>query len=869
MKFTLYILTFIVFFSGYAPAEPVRDRIVVGGLDGIRVDSAENTYPVLLALSGGGARGLSAIGILKAFEEKNISIAAIAGTSIGGIVGGLYACGYTADELIDTIGQINFAELFANQPNRLTMFLTQRQERDRHLLSIRFDGLKPYIPQALTAGQKLTSLLTRLTAKPNYLAGGDFSRYPIPFKTICTDMVSGREVVISSGSLSEAMRATMAFPLAFTAIERDSLMLMDGGMMIPVPVDIVRGMGDTVDFVVAVNTTSPLLDKEELVTPIDIANQATSIMTADQLSEQLARADYVIEPPIGEFNSTDFDKIDSLIETGYRCGLEAADKIIATLKSQNTEDKYSIRAIRVTPDDSRYGDMLKNDCLDRSFTRHELIVYLKEFTRRENLFRCEAVIEKMPLAPDNNDCTLIINITPALIPTESKFIFIGNSVFDDDSLSSRFDFDSPLTSRKFNAGLENIIRLYQSRGYDLANIRRAEPDYAARTVTIVIDEAVIKRIDIDHNVRTKGWLVKSYFPLSMGEPFSTRQAGKGISNIYGTDLFDRVTLDLVPYDSGAGIKIGVKEKKYTQLRLGWHWDDEYQSEEFIELRDENVFGIGMEHLAHARYGQDRQKYFTQLKINRIFFSYLTAQLNLYHDRLDRTIWYEGQPLGQREENKTGLDFSIGQQIARLGTLSGGVMFEHIEYEDESDDSRETLQLRSIYLKSLVENFNRVPFPETGKKHFFMLQFVGKYLGGEVEFTKFFSSIESYFPLGRLANYHPKISIGISRQGLPPSERFYLGGMYSFSGLRTDELSGDKILLLNQELRFKLPFRFYLTFRYDIGDIYGSTDEIKLDDLNHGFGVSLAFDSPIGPFDFGYGVTDTDDDRFYFNAGFAF
>ncbi|MFZ5979171.1 MAG: patatin-like phospholipase family protein [Candidatus Zixiibacteriota bacterium] len=870
MKFTLYILTCIVFFSGLTAGEPALDRIVVGGFDGTRVDSAENTYPVLLALSGGGARGLSAIGILKAFEEKNISVAAIAGTSIGGIVGGLYACGYTTDDLVATIGQINFTELFTNQPNRLTMFLTQRQERDRHLLSVRFDGLKPYIPQALTAGQKLTSLLTRLTTKPNYLAGGDFSRYPVPFKTICTDLVTGKEVVISSGSLAEAMRATMAFPLAFTAVERDSQILMDGGMMIPVPVDIVRSMCDTVDFVVAVNTTSPLLTKDNLVTPIDIANQATTIMTADKLTEQLEKADYVIDPPIGEYTSTDFDKTDSLIEIGYRCGLEAADQIIEVFKKHRSVKKYTFRSITVRPADSRLKEKLAADLLHRNVTRLDLIKYLKKFTTEEELFRCNAVIEKIAPAADDSSYTLTVDIISSFHPADFTYRFVGNSVFSDDTLLALFIFSDALSQRQeFEAGLDGIVRLYQSRGYDLANIRKVDLDYAGGVVTIIIDEAIIRKIDVANNIRTKGWLVKSNFPLKPGEPFSTRKATAGISNIYGTDLFDRVTLDLVPYDSGARINIGVKEKKYTQLRLGWHWDDEYQSEEFIELRDENVSGIGLESLTHARYGQDRQLYFSKLKINRIFFTYLTAQFNLYHDRLDRTIWLDGQPLGLREENKTGLNFRIGQQISRLGTLSGGIVFEHIEYEDERDDTYETLELRSIYLESLVENFDRVPFPERGKKHLFLLQLVGKYLGGEVEFTRYFSSIESYFPLGRFINYHPKLSIGLSRKDLPPSEKFYLGGMYSFSGFRTNELSGDKFLLLNQELRFKLPFRFYFTMRYDIGDVYRSTDDIKLKNLYHGFGVSLAFDSPIGPFDFGYGVTDTDDDRFYFNAGFDF
>ena len=230
------------------------DTLRIGGLSGADPDLQAESYPILLALSGGGARGLASIGLLQAFEEKNIKVAAITGTSMGGIVGGLYACGHSPEELKKIIQAIDFTTLFTNTPARSSMFLTQRQERDRHLVSLRFDGLRPHIPQGLTAGQRLTSLLTSLTAKANYRANGDFTRLPIPFKTITTDIVHGRMEVMSSGSLPDAMRATMAFPLAFTGVERNGMILMDGGMVAPIPVEQVKAMCDSVSLVVAVNT---------------------------------------------------------------------------------------------------------------------------------------------------------------------------------------------------------------------------------------------------------------------------------------------------------------------------------------------------------------------------------------------------------------------------------------------------------------------------------------------------------------------------------------------------------------------------------------------------------------------------------------
>ncbi|MGH8016592.1 MAG: patatin-like phospholipase family protein, partial [Candidatus Zixiibacteriota bacterium] len=218
------------------------ETIVVGGLDGIDPNSPVVKNEIVMALSGGGARGLASIGIIKAFEEKNIAIAAITGTSMGGVIAGLYACGYTPDELSSIVSDLDFSSFFVDAPGRQTMFLTRRQDFERHLLSIRFDKYKPVIPQGWTGGQKITAVLNRMTTKANYRCGGDFNKLKIPFKTVATDVISGNEVILDSGSISEAMRASMAFPLALTAVETNGYVLMDGGMVTPIPVTIARTM---------------------------------------------------------------------------------------------------------------------------------------------------------------------------------------------------------------------------------------------------------------------------------------------------------------------------------------------------------------------------------------------------------------------------------------------------------------------------------------------------------------------------------------------------------------------------------------------------------------------------------------------------
>ena len=870
---TLLTTSFLLFLTVCTVAG--NDRIVVGGLEGIDPDIPQPNHRIGLALSGGGARGICAVGILRAFEERGVEVVALAGTSIGGIIGGLYACGYSPDELEVIIGELDFSFLISNRPQRSSMFFTQRQAQEKYLLSVRFDGWRPQLPQALTRGQQITSLLTRLTTPANYLAGQDFTRFPIPFKTVGTDIITGKLVVLSSGSLADAMRATMAFPLAFTGVERGNSLLMDGGMLLPVPVEIVRDMVDSTTLVVAVNTTSPLAPREQLISAVDIANQVSTIMTADKLVDQLALADLVVSPVGDETSSIDFESADSLVELGYHAGLAMADSIIR-LSDNRPVPTCQVQQVQVVCDDSLVRERIEQAGFAQPFTHQQLVAALQTLVRTEPIFQLTA--DLIPVRPDSIEgvsgkpiVNLQLSVVLRPLVTDLTLRFEGNTVIDDSTLALQCDFvDHRLSISALRRGLDRIVNLYRVEGYDLADIRQVRMDFDRSEITINIDEAIVRRIDISRGLRSRDWLIRSYFPVKRGQPFSLEKASQGLSDLHGTELFERVTFDLVPVNGAANMTIRVKEKKYSQLRVGWHWHDEYQTEQFLELLDDNINGMGLEFLTHLQYSRDRQSYYTGLRLDRIFLTYLTARLRIFYDGLDRKLFDgNGDVVGFRDEDRWGGAFYVGQQIARLGQVRVGVSIEHVELFDHEAGVSDKFGLRTLHLESVIESFDRYPFPMTGKKHRFDLRFAGKLFGGEVEYSRFFTSLEAYYPLISFLNYHPKLSIGLSRRGLPPSEKFYAGGNGSFAGYRINELSGDKIFLFNQELRLKILSHFYLTGHVDYGDVYAGADDIKPGQFRHGFGVSLAFDSPAGPVVIGYGGGDSPRDRLYFSAGLSF
>ncbi len=854
-------------------------QIVIGGLEGEDPGETTEQLQIVLALSGGGARGLAVIGIIKAFEERDIKIVAVAGTSMGGVIGGLYASGYSPDELSSMVGEINFSDFFINAPKRQTMFLTQRQESERHLLSLRFDRLKPVIPQGLTGGQKITSILSRLTAKANYRCGGNFSKLEIPFKTVATDVVSGKEVILDRGSISEAMRATMAFPLALTAVERNGYVLMDGGMVTPIPVTIARSMADSGIFLVAVNTASQLDPKEKLKTPVDIAGQVTTIMTADKLAAELKLADYVIEPDLQGFESADFDSKDSLIAIGYRAGMEAADNIFAAKGRSMSVTKFSFfgdgdvnSEVSVISSSQELSSSIKAELLLKRYTREGLIRTLKHIVQKYHLFQLECSINPSAITIlDAGSVSLNITVQENLEVADYQFVFQGNTINSSEELAGLLvNNREQLSSTELKQGLALIEKKYHDDGYDVAFVRAAAIDFDKKAISINIDEAIVRGIDVEENTRTLAWLVRSYFPIRVRQPYTTKQAADGLDNLYGTGLFEQIIVELVPVADGARVRIKVKERYYSQLRLGWHLDDDYKSEQFLELLDDNIRGMGLEYLVHAQYAEERQKYFAQLKLDRIWFSYITARISVYHNRFNRFMYNgSGSFVDTRNERKSGFEISLGQQVERFGTVRGAVIVEKVRTETVAAALTDVYSQRIIQMESIIETFDKMPFPNSGKKLQAEIRFAGRFLGGDVEYTRFASALEIFIPIGKYINFHPKASMGLSSSILPTTEQFYIGGAKSFSGYRQYEYSGDKSVLLNNELRIQLPLNLYLIGRFDAGEVYVHADQIKLKNLRQGWGAFLAFNTPIGPFEFGYGVADSNNNRIYVNFGMAF
>ncbi|MEW9682123.1 patatin-like phospholipase family protein [Pseudomonas sp. TE50-2] len=341
-------------------------------LTSITLHAAETARPKIgLVLSGGAARGLAHIGVLKALEEQGVRIDAIAGTSMGAVVGGLYASGYSIAELEKLATTLDWQQALSDAPPRKDVpFRRKQDDRDflvKQKLSFRDDGSLG-LPLGVIQGQNLALLLESKLAHAADVR--DFDKLPIPFRAVATDITSGEKVIFRRGHLPQVIRASMSIPAVFAPVELDGRLLVDGGMTDNIPVDVVREMG--VDLAIVVDIGTPLRNRKQLATVVDVLNQSITLMTRRNSEEQLAslrREDILVQPPLSAFGVTDFGRAQDMIDAGYRA-TRALDPRLAALRRPEGDSNLAmarspkqrtpiITAIKVENDSKVSDDVIR------------------------------------------------------------------------------------------------------------------------------------------------------------------------------------------------------------------------------------------------------------------------------------------------------------------------------------------------------------------------------------------------------------------------------------------------------------------------------------------------------------------------------
>ena len=309
----------------------------------------ESRPRVALVLSGGGARGGAHIGVLRVLERAGVPVDLIVGASYGALIGGLYAAGYSVDDIERVITTTNWQEITNDSPDRRLLNINRKFSGDRQLIALRLDKLEPQLPQGIFAGQKIQQLLNRLTLRATYEAKNDFDRLTIPFRAIATDIITGDQVVLKDGMLSTAIRASIAVPGLFTPVSTAFTLLVDGGIANNLPVDVALDLG--ADFVIAVDCATPLrTHKDQVETFIDVLDQAISFRIEEKKIENRQRAHVLITPALEGFEAGDFNRSYELIKQGGAAAEKHLDEIEQGLDLDRSNREKKLRDVLLPAD---------------------------------------------------------------------------------------------------------------------------------------------------------------------------------------------------------------------------------------------------------------------------------------------------------------------------------------------------------------------------------------------------------------------------------------------------------------------------------------------------------------------------------------
>jgi len=338
-------------------------------LSGFSFAQEQEDVKVGLVLSGGGAKGLAHIGALKVIEDAGVRIDYIGGTSMGAIVGALYASGYTARELDSIFHVIDFDELIQDNLPRDSKTFYEKTDSEKYALTLPFDGFRISFPSAISKGQNLFNLMSILTGHVNHIT--DFSELPIPFFCMATDVETGKSVKLKSGYLPQAVSASGALPSIFSPVEVNGQLLIDGGVTNNYPVAELRRMGAEV--IIGVDVQDSLLSRENLRSALDVLVQINNYRTIHDMIEKRKKTDIYIHPDIKDFSVISFNRGESIIKAGEQETKKFEEELKMLAQRQQYREREKIK--------KSFSDSLQIDEVDISglndYTRSYVLGKLK------------------------------------------------------------------------------------------------------------------------------------------------------------------------------------------------------------------------------------------------------------------------------------------------------------------------------------------------------------------------------------------------------------------------------------------------------------------------------------------------------------
>jgi NTE family protein len=816
----------------------------------IAISKEEIEPNIALVLSGGGARGLSQIGVLKVFEENNIHISEIAGTSMGAMIGGLYASGFTADEIKKAVLNTNWPELsaFYQKDNWNSLNIDQKYIENKGILSFRFHNFKFHPPQTISENKTFEKYLHTQFSLAPFKTFDSFDSLYIPFRVAVTDLINGKPCYLSNGNLVNAIRASCTVPIQFRPVRIDSSIFIDGGIFANLPTDALLDFSP--DLIIGVNSTSPINSINEFSSGIEIADQTLSILIKYFEHNAAREIDFIITPTNPNHRNTDFKYIDSLIIEGENAG-NLLIKDILTKNNQVRIRKLNTALAKLVIPETEYTLYIYN----KNNTETKIVKSPRELL---------LMVDSLLLLPEIKTLNFIseagkVSITPTFYPIIEHITFNQTRIIPTEvlkQLNSNFQ-GKPYDKKMQKQIMQTAGRLLKTSGYTFAFIQKIS--ISNNVVTLKSNLGRIDSIEIKSGTISE-YLVKRELLLKKNDLLNSEKLIDSWDNLMNCGLFDNFEIIYKNnINDGMNLSLNLQELGNQEINIGFRIDLDRNFRFVGQFVQYNLWNTGTNlstgiivgerdkhaevmlfntNIGYTPLGLSIKGYYT----NRLRYSYNSDSLNM--------DFYNRQRVANIFEERAGLITEFETNTHKIGKITVGMRNEYQRsFFRDSLIIPEFRGLTVFRIGAKYDTENKPYFANEGIKLDFLYESSIFHKISELPYSKASFAFRYNYKILKSALI-PQAHIGMGDRSLPQPEYFSLGGSESFYGMREDELRAKQYFKLSLELRRKLDFKLffdtYVSARYDWGNVFDEMDDLKFTDIKHGVGLNFALDTPVGP-----------------------
>jgi len=754
-----------------------------------------NRPSVGLVLSGGGAKGLAHIGVLKILDSLQIPVDYIAGTSMGGIIGGLYAIGYSGLEIEKISRHSNWQELFSDSPPREFLSYLEKEDDSRFQATLGLEGFTPVQPSGFIQGQRISLKFSSLTLSAEYIK--NFDDFFIPFRCVAADLISGKEVILKQGSLSKAMRATMSIPTIFSPVEWGDSLLVDGGVLNNLPVDIIREMG--AEFVIAVDVGDYHNDRKELQSMLKVLEQTFNLPLQERILKHQQMSNLLIQPETGNFSSSDFsdEKVQQIIQIGDKTAQDFADALTIA------KFQYNLHRRNPSIDVIEFSEPLIHGI---SITGNTTIPFFEMYNliglKPGDFYKSEAFNEKL-----------------SELSTSGKFESIDYEIRPID---------------------QNSIRL---------NIKIREKE-----------KPIIFGIYIKGYKRIPFKLIFNMLGLKALQPLDIDHLHQRIDELYGLGYFETISYEIEPASQNRiKLFIHVKEKPQKILQVGFHYDDYFKLVGSVGIRFSDFLGSGLRMKNLLQFsGLIRFNWSLSYPLRSGalgLFPYIRFK---YKDIPVSIFEYTGEKIASYKDRSTSGGVGLKLLFFRLGMLELEYNTEFISVEPNIAFPDPELfpswdpELRKLEANLKLDTRDNSILPRKGLFVNAIYENSTKALNSEISYNRLAVEFNSYLTLLKYHTLQLSGFYGWASLNIPVYKYFYHGGPKTFIGMDYFQLTGEHFAIARVDYRYEyrrdIFFKIIVNFSKNFRDYPYPHTVLK---LIEGYGAGIKFLSLIGPLEIIY------------------